>query len=169
MFDLNGNSEEPLRVGLYAGVSTEDQAERETIQNQVQVANTLCPAMNLTIVNSYLDDGISGTIPLKQRPQGARLLQDAAVGKFEQVVVYRIDRIGRKAIVILSAWETLKQGGVALRSLTEPFDTVQPFGEFVMGILAMVASYERGSIVSRTTQGRRRKAREGTGQEVGLR
>jgi DNA invertase Pin-like site-specific DNA recombinase len=83
------------------------------------------------------------------------------IWRFEQVVVYRLDRIGRKALVILSAWEALKQRGVALRSLTEPFDTAQPFGEFVMGILAMGAGYERDSIVSRTTDGRRRKAREG--------
>jgi len=161
MFNMNGDSERPLHVALYARVSTEDQAERETIQSQVQVANALCPAMNLTIVESYLDDGVSGTIPLEQRPQGARLLEDAAQSKFEQIVVYRLDRIGRKALVILSAWEALKQRDVALHSLTEPFDTAQPFGGFVMGILAMVAGYERDSIVSRTTEGRRRRAREG--------
>jgi site-specific DNA recombinase len=45
--------------------------------------------------------------------------------------------------------------------MTEPFDTSQPFGEFVMGILAMVAGYERDSLLMRTTEGRRRKAREG--------
>ena len=161
MFNMSGDSERPLKVALYARVSTEDQAERETIQNQVQVANTLCPAMNLKIVDSYLDDGVSGTAPLEQRPEGARLLQDAADGKFEQVVVYRLDRIGRKALVILSAWETLKDKGIAFRSLTEPFDTSQPFGEFVMGILAMVAGYERDSILARTMEGRRQRTREG--------
>ena len=161
MFSTNGDSERPLPVALYARVSTEDQAERETIQNQIQVANALCPAMNLKIVDFYLDDGVSGIIPLEQRPEDARLLEEATESKFEQVVVYRLDRIGRKALVILSAWEALKQRDVALRSLTEPFDTAQPFGEFVMGILAMVAGYERDSIISRTTEGRRRKAREG--------
>ena len=88
-------------------------------------------------------------------------MEDARQGKFQQVVVCRLDRIGRTGLVILSAWEALKQEGIALRSLTEPFDTSQPFGEFVMGILAMVAGYERDSIVMRTTEGRRRKAREG--------
>ena len=105
--------------------------------------------------------GVSGTVPLEKRPQGALLLEDAKKGKFKQVVVYRLDRIGRTGLVILSAWEALKQQGVALKSLTEPFDTSQPFGEFVMGILAMVAGYERDSLVIRTTEGRRRKAREG--------
>ena len=43
MFNMNGDSERPVAVALYARVSTEGQAERETIQNQVQVANALCP------------------------------------------------------------------------------------------------------------------------------
>ena len=90
MFRNNGDSGKPLRVALYARVSIEDQAERETIQNQVQVANTLCPAMGLEIVDSYLDDGVSGTIALEQRPEGLRLLEDASAGRFEQVVVYRL-------------------------------------------------------------------------------
>ncbi len=161
MFNHNKDSEAPQKVALYARVSSEDQVERETIQNQVQIANSLCPALGLQLVSSYLDDGVSGTIPLELRPEGARLLEDARQGKFQQVVVYRLDRIGRTGLVILSAWEALKQEGIALRSLTEPFDTSQPFGEFVMGILAMVAGYERDSIVMRTTEGRRRKAREG--------
>lgn len=161
IFNSNGNNGALTRVALYARVSSEDQVERETIQNQVQIANTLCPAMGQEIVASYLDDGVSGTIPLEKRPQGALLLEDARKGKFKQVVVYRLDRIGRTGLVILSAWEALKQQGIALRSLTEPFDTSQPFGEFVMGILAMVAGCERDSIVIRTTEGRRRKAREG--------
>lgn len=161
MFNQNGDSGPLLKVAFYARVSTDDQAERETIQNQVNIAATLCPAMGLEVVDSYLDDGVSGMIPLEQRPEGARLLNDARQGLFKQVVVYRLDRIGRKALVILSSWETLKDQGVAVRSLTEPFDTAQPFGEFVMGILAMVAGYERDSIISRTTEGRRRKAREG--------
>lgn len=159
MFNPNGGS--PVKVALYARVSSEDQVERETIQNQVQIANTLCPAMGLEIVSSYLDDGVSGTIPLEKRPEGAQLLNDAKDGKFTQVVVYRLDRIGRTGLVILSAWEALKNQGIGFKSLTEPFDTAQPFGEFVMGILAMVAGYERDSIVIRTTEGRRRKAREG--------
>jgi site-specific DNA recombinase len=103
MFNSNGNNGASIKVALYARVSSEDQVERETIQNQVQIANPLCPAMGLEIVASYLDDGVSGTIPLEKRPQGGLLLEDAKKGKFKQVVVYRLDRIGRTGLVILSA------------------------------------------------------------------
>lgn len=149
------------RVALYARVSSEDQIERESIQNQIEAANAICPALGMTIVGTYLDDGVPGTIPIEQRPAGARILADAKAGQFEQVVVYRLDRIGRTGMIILSAHDALKRCGVAFRSLTEPFDTSNPFGEFVMGILAMVAAYERDSIVQRSSLGRRRKAREG--------
>ena len=53
--------------------------------------------MGMEIVGSYLDGGISGMIPLEKRPEGGRLLEDANNGLFKQVVVYRLDRIGRKA------------------------------------------------------------------------
>ena len=68
MFNQNGNNGSLIKVALYARVSTEDQAERETIQNQIDVAGALCPAMGLEIVDSYLDDGVFGMIPLAQRP-----------------------------------------------------------------------------------------------------
>ena len=161
IFSTKGADEPPARVALYARVSTDDQTERETIQDQVNVANTLCAATNLRIVESYLDDGVSGVVPLEQRPEGRRLLVDAQAGKFAQVVVSRLDRLGRKGIVILSACEALKERDIPIRSLTEPFDTSTAFGEFIMGVLAMVAGLERDSIVTRTTEGRRRKAREG--------
>ena len=80
---FSNNSETQLKVALYARVSSEDQVGRETIQNQVQIANSLCPALGKRLVSSYLDDGVSGTIPLELRPQGARLLEDARQGKFQ--------------------------------------------------------------------------------------
>jgi site-specific DNA recombinase len=67
MFNPMSSNEAFIKVALYARVSSEDQVERETIQNQVHIANTLCPAMGLEIVASYLDDGVSGTIPLEKR------------------------------------------------------------------------------------------------------
>jgi hypothetical protein len=49
----------------------------------------------LPVIGEYIDDGISGTIPLADRPEGQRLLIDAEAGRFGAVLVYRIDRLGR--------------------------------------------------------------------------
>ena len=149
------------RVAVYARVSSEEQTERQTIQNQIEFAKGHAQLAPAQIVDFYLDDGVSGTIPLNERPEGRRLLVDASERRFQQVWFYRLDRLGRKALVILRANEELQTAGATARSLTEPFDTSSPFGEFVLGILAMVAGYERAAIIERTGLGRRRAALEG--------
>ena len=73
MFTQNGNNINHVKVALYSKVSTEDQAERETIQNQINIAGTLCPAMGSEIAECYFDDGVSGMIPLGERPDDGRL------------------------------------------------------------------------------------------------
>ena len=50
MFNHNKDSEAPQKVALYARVSSEDQVDRETIQNQVQMANAICPALGKQLV-----------------------------------------------------------------------------------------------------------------------
>src|SRR5438045_1188290 len=116
------------RVACYARVSTEDQAERQTIDAQTDFLRRYCELHGLTIASFYVDDGISGTVPLEDRPEGRRLLQDAEGGTFSVVLVYRLDRLGRSLKALMSAHDRLDAAGVAIRSGTEPFDTTSPFG-----------------------------------------
>ncbi len=78
MLDKIGTDGRPLRAALYARVSTDDQRERQTIENQVGALRNFAPPWNMTIVDDYLDDGISGTLPMDKRPQGSRLVEDAS-------------------------------------------------------------------------------------------
>src|SRR6187397_2844860 len=82
-------------VAIYARVSTEDQAERATIQNQLDFLRRFVDLHSLPLAGEYVDDGISGAVPLDDRPGGQRLLIDAQAGRFGSVLVYRIDRLGR--------------------------------------------------------------------------
>jgi site-specific DNA recombinase len=115
----------------------------------------------LEVTDWYKDDGVTGTIELEQRPAGARLLDDAKAGCFEVLLVYRLDRLGRSARVILNAVHELEQYGVKVRSMTEPFDTGDPNGRFLLTILAGVADLERETIIERMWHGANRAAREG--------
>ena len=72
MLTQNGNNINPVKVSFYSKVSTEGQAERETIQNQINVAGTFFPAMGLEIAECYFDDGVSGD-PLGERPDDGSL------------------------------------------------------------------------------------------------
>ncbi|WP_143762333.1 recombinase family protein [Clostridium fallax] len=59
------------QVALYCRVSSDDQKERETIENQVEILNTYIEMKNnLNTFKKYLDDGISGTVPFNERPAG---------------------------------------------------------------------------------------------------
>src|ERR1051325_7286898 len=117
--DLN----ETPRVALYARVSTEDQAERQTVQAQLDFLRKLADLHGWPVAGEYVDDGYSGTLPLEDRPDGRRLLEDAAARAFETVVLYRLDRLGRSIRVLLDADTALEGAGCVLKSATEPFDT----------------------------------------------
>jgi site-specific DNA recombinase len=101
----------------------------------------------------YEDDGVSGTIPLHERPEGRRLLEDAREGKFQTVLVKKLDRLGRTLLVIVDAHDRLAEAGGALKSATEPIDTSAPSGRLIFQMLASFAEYDRESIRERTQAG----------------
>lgn len=151
----------PTRVACYARVSTEDQAERQTVTAQTDFLRRYCDLHGLPVAGVYVDDGISGTVPLEDRPEGRRLLQDAQDGAFSVVLVYRLDRLGRSLKSLLDAHDRLDKAGVAIRSGTEPFDTASPIGRFLFSLLGSMAELERSTIEERMTRGRDRVARNG--------
>lgn len=157
----SGSPDKPRRVALYGRVSTEDQHERQTIQSQVEFLRSYCNLYALHIVDEYLDDGISGAVALDERPEGRRLLDDAKAGRFSEVIVYRLDRLGRTLKSLTEAHERLEQDGVTIRSATEPFDTSSSMGRFLFQLLASLAELERATIRERTVMGRDRVARQG--------
>lgn len=126
-------------------------------------AKRYCELHEIEIHDFYLDDGVTGTITLEQRPEGARLrlLKDAKAGKFDVVLVYRIDRLVRNTMHFLNAFDRLNKIGVTLRSMTEPFDTATPAGRFTMTMFASIATLERDTILELTSLGKDRAARNG--------
>ena len=119
----NGSKSETARVALYLRVSSEEQRERQTIQTQREFLSEYARVMGLEVVDNYLDDGVLGTIPLEERSEGKRLLEDARAGKFDTVLVYKLDRLGRTLLVIVEAHDKLAEFGVGLRSPHEAIDT----------------------------------------------
>ena len=104
------------KLALLLRVSSEEQRDRETIEIQREFLQEYCRLYGLEVVQIYADDGVSGTIPLHERPEGRRLLEDAKEGKFSTLLVYRLDRLGRSLLVIVDAHDRLQAFGVALKS-----------------------------------------------------
>ncbi|MBB6676458.1 recombinase family protein, partial [Cohnella lubricantis] len=148
-------------VHMYVRVSSEDQQDRETIENQIEFGEKYCDLHKLDIVDWYKDDGISGTIPLEQRPDGKRLIEDAKAGKVKMVLIYNMKRLGRKARVTLDAVYQLEQYGVKVKSMTEPFDTSDPVGRFIITVLAGQAELDRDTMLDTMWHGANRAARKG--------
>jgi site-specific DNA recombinase len=148
-------------IAVYARVSTEDQAEAGTVQTQLDFLRKYADLHGLSIAGEYVDDGISGTVELAERPEGRRLLDDAETGRFGTVIVYRVDRLARKLAVMLNAQTAIEAHGVALKSATEPIDTSTPIGRFIFQLLGSFAEFDRASILQRTSDGRARVARDG--------
>jgi site-specific DNA recombinase len=150
MPSTNGHGSEPERVALYLRVSSEEQRDRETIEIQREFLEQYCRLYGLEAAGFYEDDGVSGTVPLHERPEGKRLLEDAKAGTFGSVLVSKLDRLGRRLLVIVDAHDRLDTLGVSLRSGREPIDTSTPSGRLIFQMLASFAEYDRENIAERT-------------------
>jgi len=145
------------RVATYERVSSEDQRERETIRTQTdELARRLALDPEVQLVERYVDDGVSGTIPMAERPAGGRLLEDAARGRFDEVWVYKIDRLGRDDVDPLIVWRDLERLGVRVYSVTEGVSS-----PFEYHIRVAMAAEERRTFLARSAAGMARAAREG--------
>jgi site-specific DNA recombinase len=162
----HGSSGATEQVALYLRVSSEEQRDRETIEIQRDFLEQYRNLYELEVADIYKDDGISGTIPLHERVEGRRLLDDAKTGRFDAVLVYKLDRLGRSLLVIVDAHDRLQTAGVSLRSATEPIDTSNPSGRLIFQMLASFAEYERETIRERTRAGMHRAYRSGRNMGV---
>lgn len=108
-------TESTRRVATYERVSSEDQRERQTIRTQTEVlARELERNPEVELVRRYADDGVSGTIPMIERPDGRRLLQDAERGVFDELWVYDLTRLARNTTDATQIRDTLERWDVVL-------------------------------------------------------
>lgn len=114
------------RIALYLRVSSEEYVERMSIGTQEEFLKQYGDLYRLNVVGIYRDDGISGAVPMHERPAGGQLLKDAAAGELDVVLVYKLDRIGRTLVGVVDTHDRLSTASVALRSATEPIDTSTP-------------------------------------------
>lgn len=101
----------------------------------------------------FVDRGVSGSVPLADRPAWGDLLDYARPG--DAVAVYRLDRLTRRGLrdLLQVVADLRDQRGVAVRSLTEPIDTSGPAGELILAIVGWVAEQERETLRRRTRDG----------------
>ena len=156
-----------MKAIIYARVSTERQEEDRTIESQLDAIRHHPSTNGKEITDVYSDDGVSGyTKALWDRPEGARLLEAAESGALEgfELLVTRLNRLGRRAREIDEAIERLLAAGVTIFAVKEGhrFDNQTPMGKFTRQLFASLAELDRNTIVDTTRDGMVRKARQGT-------
>jgi DNA invertase Pin-like site-specific DNA recombinase len=143
-----------MRAAIYARVSTFDQEP----ENQLAEIRRYVAARGWTAVE-YVDRGISGA--KDRRPALDRLLIDARRRRFDVLVVWRLDRLGRNLRHLITLLEELAALGIAFVSLNEGIDATTPAGKLQMHILGAIAEFERARIAERVKAGLQRARAQG--------
>jgi putative DNA-invertase from lambdoid prophage Rac len=136
----------PIRVGLYARVSTYDQ---QTLPLQIHAMRDFAAKRNWTIAVQIKEVG-SGASERQLRQQ---LLAAARRREIDVVLVWRLDRWGRSVADLVGTLQELQHLGVGFVSLTEALDLTTPTGRAMAGLLAVFAEFEREILRERVRAG----------------
>lgn len=134
-----------MRVALYARTSTHDQH----VDAQLVALRAYCRGRRWRVRGTFVDDGVSGA--RAQRPALDRLKRSAA--RFDVVVAWRLDRLGRSVKHLVLLLDDLAKLEVQVVTVNDAIDLTTPAGRLTMHVLAAVAEMERATIRDRVTAG----------------
>jgi site-specific DNA recombinase len=125
---------------LYARVSTDKQAQKDlSIPAQIDMMKEYANKNGWKITGHFVDQGESATTA--NRPELKRLLQHCKETKeVDAVIVHKIDRLARNLIDYATIKAILKQKGIKLISVSEPFDD-NPVGHLLENIIASISEW----------------------------
>jgi DNA invertase Pin-like site-specific DNA recombinase len=145
------------RAALYARVST----DKQTLENQIRELRQVAGRRGWDVVEVYSDAGISGAKGRNGRPGLDSMLKDASRRKFDIIMAWAIDRLGRSLIDLLDTIQHLEACGVDLYLDQQGIDTSTPMGKLVFQLTGAFAEFERTMIRQRIKAGLKRAVAQG--------
>ena len=145
------------RAAIYVRVST----DKQTVENQLRELRQIAERRGWEVVKEYDDAGISGSKGRNDRPGLDEMLKDAQRRRFDVVMAWAIDRLGRSLIDLLSTIQQLETCGVDLYLDQQAIDTTTPTGRLMFQITGAFAEFERSMIRQRIRAGLRRAVEAG--------
>jgi len=142
-------------VAIYCRCST----NKQDLQTQQSYLQDYASRESLEIYKEYNDLGESGS--KESRPQFDQLLEDMRAGRFEGILVYKLDRIGRSLSHLVKLFEEFKKRNIDFISATQSINTTSPEGRMFLHILMTLAEYERELTVNRIMSGLERAKKQG--------
>jgi len=151
----------PLRVALYARVSSEQQAEANTIASQLADLKQRIVDDGCTVENDacFIDDGVSGTTLI--RPALERLRDQVANGLVDRLYVHSPDRLARKYAYQALLVDEFFRAGVELVFLNHALGQSAE-DDLLLQVQGVIAEYERTKIAERSRRGKLHGARQGS-------
>jgi DNA invertase Pin-like site-specific DNA recombinase len=145
------------RAALYLRVSTDGQ----TIRNQRRALIEVAARRGWTVTVAYEDASISGAKGRDRRPGFDAMLEDGTRRRFDVLMFWSIDRLGRSTAAVTTALAELDAAGVAIYADKEGMDATTPHGRAMLQMAAVFAEVERGMIRERVIAGLARVRAEG--------
>src|ERR1700745_1276490 len=145
------------RAAIYVRVST----DKQTVENQVQALRQIAERRGWQVVEQYSDAGISGSKGRDNRPGLDQMLKDASKRRFDVVMAWAIDRLGRSLIDLLGTIQTLEACGVDLYLDQQAIDTTTPAGRLMFQVTGAFAEFKRSMIRQRVHAGLKRAVAQG--------
>ena len=150
-----------VSAALYARVSSDAQAQEQTIDSQVADLRNQAVQDEVSLIesNCFLDDGVSGST--LNRPALERLRDTAYVGGFQRLYVHSPDRLARKYAYQVLIVDELQKQGIEIVFLNRAIGA-SPEEDLLLQMQGMFAEYERAKIMERSRRGKRHGATRGS-------
>ena len=151
----------PLRVTFYARVSTDQDEQINSLENQVQYYTELIQSKsNWKFVPGYVDEGISGG-STKKRDSFNRMIRDAKAGMFDFIITKEISRFSRSTLDSIKYTQELLDYNVGVFFQNDNINTLDTDSEFRLVIMAGVAQDEIRKLSERLKFGFRQAIKNG--------
>lgn len=149
-----------MAVYGYTRVSTEDQVENTSLEDQARQIKGIAITHNLELEHIYEERGVSGAVPLLRREEGCKL---AFLRAGDTVIVSKLDRMFRDARDALNVIGDWSDAGINLiiNGFGNVMDKSNPNGRFMLEIMAVFSGEERRRIRERVLAGRKAKQQAG--------
>lgn len=138
-----------LRAAFYLRTSSNER----TVENQRRELEAAAAQRGWVIVATYADEGISGSKGRDKRPGLDAMLKDAVRGRFDVVMCWAVDRMGRSLVDLVGTLQDLHGAKVDLFLHQQAIDTTTPAGRAMFGMMGVFAEFERSMIQARVKAG----------------
>lgn len=143
----------------YARVSTLRQVKQHSLDVQRDAIKKYCEANKYHLVKIYEDKGISA---YKERPEFDTMMYQLLNGDYQGVIIHDLTRFGRSTIDLLTNISEIDKAGKKFISIRDGFDLTTKIGKLLLGLLSLIADFERQTLIERIEAGKERARQYGT-------